>query len=222
MEDSNMPNDFGKYAIAITFLLATFYAAVYLTAGENSYALSFIVASALATISIGLFTKGCAFTVSWIPAILFGPLCMKYNAYIADGSYYSVAYLSDMRRDFWIIAVLVLFKTLHSEIDNLKPILDKIKTKIGITNFVFASIPVTLVLIACAYFTDVILMPIVFLLPLLTSIKSYRALPMLFATAVLYLAIAFNNTQLMVWMLALILITMILPPLYSSMKQKFN
>lgn len=217
-----MPNDFGKYAIAITFLLATFYWAVQLTAGEYLYQLSFITAAILACIFIGIFTKDLAFTASWIPASLYGPLCMKYNAHIANGSSSSLAQVAEMKMIFWIVAIIVLIITIVLERRSFKSIFEKLTNKIGTTNLIFASIPVILILIACTAFTGISLMPIVFLVPFITSTRSFTAIPMLLATAGLCLAIAFNSIQLMILMLASIALTMITPPIYSTMKQKFN
>lgn len=222
MKDTHMPNDFGKYAIAITFLLPTFYWAIQLTAGEYYYYYSFLTASILACIFIGLFTKDLTFTTSWIPVTLCGPLCMKYNAHIANGSHYSLVQIDEMIMVFWIVTALVLIKTLLSERRGLAPIYNKVKEKIGTTNLIFISFPLMLAFVALAILSGILLMPAVFLLPLLTTTRSLKALPMLLATSALFLAIAFNNPQLMMWMLASIAITMVMPPIYSTMKHKLN
>lgn len=222
MEDSNMPNDFGKYAIAITFLLATFYWAIQLTAGEYYYQFSFITASVLACIFIGLFTKNKAFTISWIPASLFGPLCMKYNAHIANGSSSSIAQILEMKVSFWVISSIVLIITIMLNKKSIESNLNQIKMKLGMTNLILALSVALIGLIISAIITDIAMMPLVFLLPLLTSIQSVKAFPMLLATAGLFLAIAVNNPNWLIGMLGLIFITMLMPPLYSSMKQKFN
>lgn len=217
-----MPNDFGKYAIAITFLLATFYWAIQLTAGEYFYQLSFITASVLACIFIGLFTKNLAFTTSWVPASLFGPLCMKYNAHIANGSSSSLAQILEMKVSFWVVSIIVLLITILLNRESIESSLNALKTKVGTTNLVLTLATAFITLIACAALTDVSLMPIVFLLPLLTSIKSFKAIPMLMATAGLCLAIAFNNPTLLLGMLASVAIAMLVPPSYNVMKSKFG
>lgn len=217
-----MPNDFGKYAIAITFLLATFYWAIQLTAGEYFYQLSFIAASVLACIFIGIFTKNLAFTASWVPASLYGPLCMKYNAHIANGTSGSLAQITEMKVSFWVVSVIVLFMTILLNRESLESSLHALKAKIGTTNLVLALVTAFIILIACAALTDVSLMPVVFLLPLLTSTKSFKAIPMLISTAGLCLAIALNNVQLMMWMLVSVALAMIIPPSYSVMKSKLG
>lgn len=222
MEDTHMPNDFGKYAIAITFLLATFYWAIQLTAGEYFYQLSFITASVLACIFIGLFTNNLSFTFSWIPASLFGPLCMKYNAHIANGSSSSLAQISEMKVSFWVVSIIVLLITILLNKESIESSLNALKTKVGATNLSLTLATAFITLIACSALTDVSLMPVVFLLPLLTSVKSFKAIPMLIATAGLCLAIAFSNPTLLLGMLASVAIAMLVPPSYNVMKSKFG